>query len=257
MPARAGARPCAPEPIIERFAVIRRLFPVVPSPEVACRGAMIAAIRAIDVPVWAEAGLPRRGEAQLSIGASKGPKAKVDWADLIGRVAAHGDRAAFKRLFEHFAPRIKGLMQKAGCSSDEAEEIAQNAMIAVWRKANQFDPATAGAAAWIFTIARNLRIDLFRRRARADRLQTDSELPDAPDPADPADAVISRVQDAARIAAAIKQLSTEQSMVVRLSFIEERAHPEIASLLGIPLGTVKSRIRLAMNRLRDILDEEA
>ena len=122
--ARAGARPRAPEPIIERFAVIRRLFPVVLTPEVACRGAMIAAIRARDVPIWAEAGLPRRGEARLSIGASKGPKAKVDWADLIGRVAAHGDRAAFKRLFEHFAPRIKGLMQRAGCSSDEAEEIA-------------------------------------------------------------------------------------------------------------------------------------
>ncbi|MDA9528016.1 MULTISPECIES: sigma-70 family RNA polymerase sigma factor [unclassified Bradyrhizobium] len=181
----------------------------------------------------------------------------MDWADLIGRVASHGDRAAFKRLFEHFAPRIKGLMQKAGCSPDEAEEIAQNTMIAVWRKASLFDPATAGAAAWIFTIARNLRIDLFRRRARADRLHADPELSDAPDPAESADAVISRVQDAARIESAIKQLSTEQSMVVRLSFIEERAHPEIASQLGIPLGTVKSRIRLAMNRLRDILDEEA
>ena len=117
--------------------------------------------------------------------------------------------------------------------------------------------ATAGAAAWIFTIARNQRIDLFRRRARTGRLEAVSELPDAPDPAEPADAVISRVQDAARIESAIKQLSAEQIAVVRLSFIEEKAHPEIASLLGIPLGTVKSRIRLAMNRLRDVLDEEA
>ncbi|MGO4512673.1 sigma-70 family RNA polymerase sigma factor [Bradyrhizobium sp. 2TAF36] len=181
----------------------------------------------------------------------------MDWADLIGRVASSRDREAFKRLFEHFAPRIKGLMLKAGCSSDEAEEIAQNALIAVWRKANQFDPATAGAAAWIYTIARNSRIDLLRSKARADRLQGVSELPDAPDPAEPADIVISRVQDTARITSAIKRLSTEQSMVVKLSFIEERPHPEIASLLGIPLGTVKSRIRLAMNRLREILDEEA
>ncbi|TFW56030.1 sigma-70 family RNA polymerase sigma factor [Bradyrhizobium sp. MOS001] len=181
----------------------------------------------------------------------------MDWADLIGRVASSRDREAFKRLFEHFAPRIKGLMLKAGCSSDEAEEIAQNALIAVWRKANQFDPATAGAAAWIYTIARNSRIDLLRSKARADRLQGVSELPDAPDPAEPADIVISRLQDTARITSAIKRLSTEQSMVVKLSFIEERPHPEIASLLGIPLGTVKSRIRLAMNRLREILDEEA
>nr|WP_306235666.1 sigma-70 family RNA polymerase sigma factor [Bradyrhizobium sp. Bra64] len=218
---------------------------------------MIAAIRALDAPIRAKAGFPWRIEARLSTGASKGPKTKVDWADLIGRVASTGDREAFKRLFEHFAPRIKGLMLKGGCSSDEAEEIAQNAMIAVWRKASQFDPATAGAAAWIFTIARNLRIDLFRSRARADRLRGTSELPDAPDPAESADAVMSRVQDAARINSAVKRLSTEQSMVVRLSFIEERPHPEIASLLGIPLGTVKSRIRLAMNRLRDILDEEA
>ncbi|MGT2502510.1 sigma-70 family RNA polymerase sigma factor [Bradyrhizobium guangxiense] len=181
----------------------------------------------------------------------------MDWADSIGRVASDGDREAFKRLFEHFAPRIKGLMLKAGCSADEAEEIAQSTMIAVWRKAHQFDPATAGAPAWIFTIARNLRIDLFRRRARADRLETGQDLPDAPDQAEPADILISRGQDAARITSALKQLSAEQSMVVRLSFIEERPHPEIASALGIPLGTVKSRIRLAMNRLRDILDEEA
>jgi RNA polymerase sigma-70 factor (ECF subfamily) len=218
---------------------------------------MIAAIRALKMPIRAEAGLPRRVTARLSIGASKGPKAKVDWADSIGRVASDGDREAFKRLFEHFAPRIKGLMLKAGCSADEAEEIAQSTMIAVWRKAHQFDPATAGAPAWIFTIARNLRIDLFRRRARADRLETGQDLPDAPDQAEPADILISRGQDAARITSALKQLSAEQSMVVRLSFIEERPHPEIASALGIPLGTVKSRIRLAMNRLRDILDEEA
>lgn len=218
---------------------------------------MVTAIRALHVPIRAEAGVPRGFVARLSTSVSKGPKPKVDWADLIGRVASSRDREAFKRLFEHFAPRIKGLMLKAGCSSDEAEEIAQNALIAVWRKANQFDPATAGAAAWIYTIARNSRIDLLRSKARADRLQGVSELPDAPDPAEPADIVISRVQDTARITSAIKRLSTEQSMVVKLSFIEERPHPEIASLLGIPLGTVKSRIRLAMNRLREILDEEA
>lgn len=217
---------------------------------------MIAAIRAARVPNPAGIGLPPKGKVWPSVGASKGPKAKVEWADLIGRVASHADREAFKSLFEHFAPRIKGFMLKAGCSADEAEEIAQNTLIAVWRKAGQFDPASAGAAAWIFTIARNLRIDSLRRLARAGRIGEDAELANTADAAESADVVISRVEDTVRVKAAIGRLSDEQSRVIRLSFIEERPHPEIASLLGIPLGTVKSRIRLAMNRLRDLLDEE-
>jgi RNA polymerase sigma factor (sigma-70 family) len=186
---------------------------------------------------------------------NKRPQAKVEWADLIGRVALHGDREAFKNLFEHFAPRIKGFMLKGGCSPDEAEEIAQDTLIAVWRKAGQFDPTTTGVAAWIFTIARNLRIDAVRRAARGQRLGHDLEMANAPDPAESAEMVFSRVEDASRVKAAIERLSAEQSRVIQLSFIEERPHPEIANLLGIPLGTVKSRIRLAMNRLRDMLDE--
>ena len=188
--------------------------------------------------------------------ADKRPKAKVHWADLIGRVASHGDREAFKRLFEHFAPRVKGFMLKAGCSADEAEEIAQEALIAVWRKAGQFDPTTTGVAAWIFTIARNLRIDAVRKAARSGASRQAADVADTADPADTADVVIARAEDASRVKDAIEQLSTEQSRVIRLSFIEERPHPEIADLLGIPLGTVKSRIRLAMNRLRDLLDEQ-
>jgi RNA polymerase sigma factor (sigma-70 family) len=217
---------------------------------------MSTAIRASTVPIPKSIGLLRRGQARPSIGASKRPKTKVEWADLIGRVASRGDREAFKNLFEHFAPRIKGFMLKAGCSAEDAEEIAQNTLIAVWRKAGQFDPSTTGAAAWIFTIARNLRIDSLRRAARTSRFGGDAELAATPDPTEPADVMISRVEDTSRVKAAVAQLSAEQSRVIRLSFIEERPHPEIASLLGIPLGTVKSRIRLAMNRLRDLLDEE-
>ena len=195
-------------------------------------------------------------EIRRAIVADKRPKAKVEWADLIGRVASRGDREAFKSLFEHFAPRIKGFMLKTGCSADEAEEIAQEALIAVWRKAGQFDPATTGVAAWIYTIARNLRIDTVRKSVRRGGSSQAPDLADAADPADTADVVISRVEDASRVKAAIERLSMEQSSVIRLSFIEERPHPEIADLLGIPLGTVKSRIRLAMNRLRDLLDEQ-
>jgi len=216
---------------------------------------MTAAIRTARVPIRTGIGMPRMRVAWPLIGVNERPKAKVEWADLIGRVA-QGDREAFKRLFEHFAPRIKGLMLKAGCSADEAEEIAQNTLIAVWRKAGQFDPTTTGVAAWIFTIARNLRIDSVRRAARGPRLGQDAELADATDTADLADVVISRVEDASRVSAAIARLPAEQSSVIRLSFIEERPHPEIAGILRIPLGTVKSRIRLAVNRLRELLDDE-
>ena len=183
------------------------------------------------------------------------PKAKVEWADLIGRIAAHGDRDAFRLLFEHFAPRVKGLMLKAGASGEEAEEIAQDTLLAVWRKAAQFDPASAGAPAWIFTIARNLRIDAVRRSARAGVVVPDAELEYFADPADSQETQISRREETARIAAAIALLSTEQSAAIRMSFLEDRPHPEIAEALRIPLGTVKSRIRLAMNRLKDLLEE--
>jgi RNA polymerase sigma-70 factor (ECF subfamily) len=109
----------------------------------------------------------------------------VEWADLIGRVAASSDRDAFWLLFEHFAPRIKGLMLKAGASKEEAEEIAQDALLAVWRKAAQFDPASQGAPAWIFTIARNLRIDGIRRSARAGIPLPEAELEYLADPGEP------------------------------------------------------------------------
>jgi len=178
----------------------------------------------------------------------------VEWAKLIGRVS-EGDRGAFERLFEHFAPRVKGLMLKAGASSDDAEEIAQETLLAVWRKAAQFDPASAGASAWIYTIARNLRIDAVRRAARTGAVDHEAELEYLIDSAEPADEAIVRVDGLKQITAALLGLSEEQSMAIRLSFIEERPHSEIAHLLGIPLGTVKSRIRLAVSRLKDLMDE--
>ena len=182
------------------------------------------------------------------------PRLTVEWAALIGRVA-EGDREAFRHLFEHFAPRVKGMMLKGGASSDDADEIAQETLLAVWRKAAQFDPVSAGASAWIYTIARNLRIDRVRRAARAGAVDQGAELDYLVDPAESADDVIARNNEAERITRALASLSEEQSTAIRLSFIEERPHPEIADVLGIPLGTVKSRIRLAMNRLRALLDE--
>jgi len=216
---------------------------------------MTAAIRASTEPIRKSIGLLRQGQVQPLIGTSKGLKAKVQLSDLIERVASRRDREAFKNLFEYFAPRIKGFLLKTGCAAEEAEEIAQGTMVAVWRKASQFDPATTGAAAWIFTIARNLRIDAARRATRDGRLEQEVERDYEPAVAESPDMIVSRAESASRVIAAIDRLSAEQSTVIRLSFLEERPHSEIADLLGIPLGTVKSRIRLAMNRLREILDE--
>ncbi|BAL78211.1 putative RNA polymerase sigma factor [Bradyrhizobium cosmicum] len=199
--------------------------------------------------------MPARRWIRLQRTPLERPKATVEWAELIGRVAAHGDRDAFKLLFEHFAPRVKGLLMKIGTDADTAEEIAQSTLLAVWRKAAQFDPSSGGAAAWIFTIARNLRIDAARRAVRQARADQPGLIDDAEDIVDSPEILMTRGEDVSRVAAALLRLSEEQSRVVRMSFIEERPHAEIAESLGIPLGTVKSRIRLAMSRLRDLLDE--
>lgn len=197
---------------------------------------------------------PGRGGIWLPL-AKQRPTTTVNWAGRIAEVAARKDREAFRTLFEFFAPRIKAVLVRKGSDAAEAEEIAQEAMIAVWRKADQFDPATTGAAAWIFTIARNLKIDAVRRGRRSQRMLKEVEAEYLPETAESPEAGFARHQDAGRVEATLKLLPAEQSEVIRLSFIEERPHAEIASHLGIPLGTVKSRVRLAMSRLRELLDD--
>ena len=214
---------------------------------------MAAVLQAVRLRDWKGANPAARCIARSQ--AIKGHKAKVNWAELIDRIATQQDREAFRIVFEYFAPRIKSFLLRTGCSADEAEEIAQNALIAVWRKAGQFDPATSGAAAWMFTIARNLRIDSVRRSARQGRLVQAAELEFEPEPVETAETAIARAEDASGVSAALLCLSQEQSTVIRLSFLEGKPHAEIAEALGIPLGTVKSRIRLALSRLKDILEE--
>jgi len=216
---------------------------------------MTAGLRAVSRSVWRRtpAVAVRRDRPRGFSG--ERPKVTVEWAELIGRVAAHGDRDAFKLLFEHFAPRVKGFLVKTGMNADAAEEIAQMTLLTVWRKAAQFDPASAGAAAWIFTIARNLRIDSARAAARLAKTAVSAGRDETPEVAHSPEAMMTRCEDVSRVSAALLQLSDEQSTVIRMSFIEEQPHGEIAERLGIPLGTVKSRIRLAMARLKDILDD--
>ncbi len=171
---------------------------------------------------------------------------------LIVAVGQERDRAAFAQLFAHFAPRLKTYLMRAGANPGAAEDFAQEAMLTVWRKAALFDPARAGASTWIFTIARNLRIDAARREKLDQREPDITELPD--DPEQP-DRVIEGIDDTVRVSAALSALSTDQSHIIKLSYFHEKAHAEIARELGIPLGTVKSRLRLAIIRLRGILSE--
>lgn len=177
----------------------------------------------------------------------------ADLARLIETVAADRDREAFTVLFDYFAPRIKAFLIRSNTPAALADELAQEAMVTVWRKAAQFDKARAGASSWIFTIARNLRIDVARREQRGKVLELESSESLEP-PAQP-DAEYDAGEREQRVRAALSHLSVEQMRVVRLSFFEGKAHGDIALELELPLGTVKSRIRLAMNRLRDLLGD--
>lgn len=179
-----------------------------------------------------------------------------EWGGRIVAIAASHDRDAFAELFAFFAPRVKGYLQRSGTSEAQAEDLAQETMLAVWRKAALYDPGTASAATWIFTIARNLRIDSLRRERRGGAIQVEEvEAEYEVDNAPLADARLATAEAEARVRKALKTLPSDQLRVIELSFFEERPHGEIARTLQIPLGTVKSRVRLAMRRLRGLLDE--
>lgn len=175
-------------------------------------------------------------------------------ANLILAVAQRGDRDAYALLFEHFAPRVKSYMLRLGAAPEAAEELSQEALLTVWRKAALFDPSRAGASTWIFAIARNLRIDAIRRQRRP-RIEDD---PTDKPPAEPAaDAVVVAAERDARLKTAMAALPRDQAEVVRQSFFQDKAHSEIAKDLNLPLGTVKSRLRLALARLRGLVGDLA
>lgn len=171
---------------------------------------------------------------------------------LIEAIAAHADKTAFATLFGYFAPRLKSYLLRLGADAATAEEIAQEAMLTVWRKAASFDRQQAGAGTWIFTIARNKRIDRLRRERRPEFDPSDPSLvPAAPEGADQ---TVWTAQLEIRLRSAIDNLPSEQSDLIRRAYFEDMSHREIAESSGLPLGTVKSRIRLAMQRLRERID---
>lgn len=173
-------------------------------------------------------------------------------SDLLVRIAAQ-DRAAFAELFERFAGRVKSFLLRYAMPDDQAEEIAQEVMVQVWRKAGSYDPARAAASTWIFAIARNRRIDAIRRTIRRDADPLDPIFQAEPEP-DGGAALID--QDRTRIVRdAMSDLSEPQRFVLHATFFEGLSQAEIADREGLPLGTVKSRVRLAFARMREQLGE--
>ena len=171
----------------------------------------------------------------------------------IVAIAESRDKKAFKRLFDYFAPRIKGFCQNNGSTSDRADEVVQEAFVNIWRKANLFDPKKASAGAWIFAIARNSRIDLIRKENRPEADTTDPFF-EQNEPESPL-AVLETERKSKLLRNFVRDLPAEQRQVLKLAFFEEKAHSEVAEELGIPLGTVKSRIRLAFKRIRSEFGE--
>ena len=173
---------------------------------------------------------------------------------LMLAVGSKQDRGAFAVLFGHLAPRIKSYFMRSGMLGPASEELVQETMLAVWRKASLFDPAQAGVSTWVYTIARNRRIDFQRREGRQTSLSTEMDLTNFPEPPQSGETVLLMDERSERVNHALSSLTQEQARIVRLSFFAEKPHAEIALELGIPLGTVKSRIRAAIGRLRELLN---
>ncbi|MCC6000496.1 MAG: sigma-70 family RNA polymerase sigma factor [Pararhodobacter sp.] len=169
-----------------------------------------------------------------------------EWVAEMLRVARDSDEQAFAALFGHFAPRVKAFLLKSGTQSALAEECMQDVMATVWQKAHMFDPARASVATWVFTIARNRRIDILRRSRRPEP----EELPWGPEPEpDQADALVLQ-QESKKLGQALKGLPDNQRELIEQAYFGDMSHGEIARVTGLPLGTIKSRIRLALEKLR-------
>ena len=176
-------------------------------------------------------------------------------AGLLERVGEHQDRAAFAQLFDHFAPMIKRFCLSKGGSPALADELVQEAMLKIWTKAASYDASKAAPSTWIFTIVRNCRIDLFRQQSRHTKVLDTEDIWEEPESSE---ATPVQRLETSRIETAVRQsldtLPKEQSEVLAKVFMEGMSHSEAAEALSLPLGTVKSRVRLAFRKLQPMLD---
>ncbi|MEQ6886274.1 sigma-70 family RNA polymerase sigma factor [Salicola sp. Rm-C-2C1-2] len=185
-------------------------------------------------------------------------RSKDHWSQLLEQVGSHHDRAAFHQLFEHFGPQIKYYAISNGIAH-QAEELVQEVMISIWRRASTYDWRKAAASTWIFTIARNQRIDMLRKiqRGSAEMAIDTEDLWQIPgdDEKDPVPS-LHRIMAERRIGESFEHLPQEQLTVLRQVYLEHKSHQDVAEDLDIPLGTVKSRVRLALSKLKVILQDQ-
>ena len=177
-----------------------------------------------------------------------------DWPALLARVAQHGDRDAFRKIYSYFAPRIKAYAINQGFGQ-HAEVLVQEVMTNVWRNADKYSEALASVSTWIFTISRNQRIDLLRKmnRTKAEVVIETEELWQIP----MEDTTVRSIQNASTekcIRESIDTLPEEQMIAVRKVYYEGKTHQEVAEELTIPLGTLKGRLRLSLKKLRVMLE---
>lgn len=204
-------------------------------------------------------GLPLRGAAALiglqamTVPRADATSAPPGFADLLRAIVERRDQASFATLFDYYCPRVKAYLRRLGAADSLAEDLSQEVMLTVWRKAASYDPAKAGVGTWIFTIARNLRIDAIRRDHRPDLNSEDPRL--MPEPAPLPDREIEIVREQEQVRSALRALPEDQARVVTMAFYDDKSHGEIAAELAIPLGTVKSRLRLAFRRVRGLVSE--
>ena len=180
------------------------------------------------------------------------PPVKTDLDLLLTRIGEQADRQAFTSLFEKVAPRLKSFLRGQKQSESEIEVILQETMLKVWRRASTFDRSKSSAITWIYTVARNVKIDRIRKMSRPEPDPNDpSFVPDSPETGEQ---VFDRQQRSDILKQAVSLLPEDQRQIIMMSFFEEKPHSEISEELGIPLGTVKSRIRLAFGKIRSELE---
>jgi RNA polymerase sigma-70 factor (ECF subfamily) len=180
------------------------------------------------------------------------PSQAAQFVECISQIANDRSETAFDVLFRYFAPRIKSYCLRLGADPSAAEEITQEAMVSIWRNAAQFDPSKASPSTWIFTIARNLSIDRFRKQRRPEFDPDDPAL--VPEDPQTPDRLVDKLQMEEKVRKILDSLSTNERNVLMLSFYENLSHGEISRKLSLPIGTVKSRIRLAFAKIRSALD---
>lgn len=187
---------------------------------------------------------------------SESIQAEIDnWALLLKKIAENRDKKAFATLFTHFAPKIKSyclMLRSAQISNEIVEEIVQEVMLKVWLKAKYFNPQKSNANTWIFTIARNSRIDCLRKIQRTLTPLTADDLWPIPEEEEPYTSLHNRRIEKT-ILTAVNQLPDEQANVLKQIYLEGKSHSEVAKANNLPLGTVKSRVRLAIEKLKAVI----